>query len=115
MVKNSPYFSTVCKEALEKLIDQQALFDVVENHPDKDVRQAAVKRLTDFDVLTEIVSGDPAKYTCTWETHHEVHGPDCGGSAGCQCSNDNSYIERHTLDLREVARKRLAELNKSNP
>ncbi len=111
---------------VEKLTDQSVLAEVAKDSTvDKDVRKAAVERLTDQSVLAEIANSSATHYRYTWTTTTEQSVcKDCygypGGPYDCNwCSQSGAteeIIELHTLDLREVARQRLAELNRlSNP
>jgi len=60
-------------------------------------RRKAIEKLTNQNVLTEIMSDCEEKYQYVWTTSERY--------------DETTWNETHSLDLRDVARKRLAELN----
>ncbi|MCL2863631.1 MAG: hypothetical protein FWE54_06100 [Methanimicrococcus sp.] len=77
--------------------------------------ETAIKKLTDPDELTEIAnSNDTHKYVYKWETNECMSCGDCTRPfdryAKMERCNLFYQVTEHTLDLRETARERLAEL-----
>ena len=103
--------------AAMKITDQDLLFEVIKKSKFKEVRESVIKSLTDQNILTEIINGSETEYVYIWET---IEGPsftDCFGSncvnpvSGYRCNDCPYYkISTNSLDLRETARERLAEL-----
>ena len=106
-----------CEQAgyadLEKLTDQQALFNVVKYSRDDDARIEALKLLTDPALLADIANADAEGYLkeweevyleCEWCEHREV----CGRQHCAPYRKDKSIPDSHTVpasfDLRDLAR-----------
>ena len=110
-------------QAVERLTDQRLLFGVVVRSGNSGVRMRALERLTDPALLAEIVNADAAEYLYEWEEEHtecaecehrEVCGwQDCTGYRE-EGKKPFSEIVSCSFDLRDVARQRLDELNKTN-
>jgi len=99
----------VRRNATKKLTDQETLAFIAKNitHIDSGIdgdtnryiREIAINKLTNKDILTEIVNSEAANYLYTWEESHYTS------------SNDSDYvIIKKTFDLRDVARERLVKL-----
>ena len=118
----------VRRAAMERLTDQHLLAEVAKNGHDREVCREAVERLKIPDLLNAIINGDAIIFC--WETSEDVYREEkgvctgCGASTsggGCQgCDSqvklirDYTITHTHTLDLRDIARERLDELNKTN-
>ena len=118
----------VCNAAFLNLNSQEALADVAcFTAGQKSSCEKAIKLLTDQNVLAEIADSDDDNYIYIWEEIIETpiytgascpcpqgSGYGCNGDPGSCIMNYPAYyeshIEEHTLDLREAAQKRLAEL-----
>ena len=88
-------------EAIKMLTDQIVLADIAQGNSFGTLRKVAIERLTDQSILSNIVNGETKNFVCSWqETVNE--GNDYWSSA-----------KEHTLDLRDIARKRLVELQKN--
>ena len=99
--------------AMEKLTNNDVLIKIIDEEKDKELRNAAVKSLTDRKKLNEIADGSE-EYVYIWE---ERYLPSSGAASiyGYDGLSEKEieklYItETKTLDLRETAHKRLAEL-----
>ncbi len=114
----------VRRAAVERLTDQSVLAEVAKNDKNADVREAAVKRLTLPDVLTEIMNGSAEDYRYVWEqpvskcsgcVDNTDEGLTCNHITPSTCPEKDG-VRHYAIDLRKVARERLAELNlNSNP
>jgi hypothetical protein len=92
----SPY---IRRKAVDRLTDKKALAKVAINVNDDNMggsRAAAIRKLTDKEVLATIAGANADGYKYEW---HEAF-------------EDQSRDTIHTVDLRETARNRLAELQK---
>lgn len=99
----------------EELAEQRSLANIAENGTGWYSRETAIKQLTDPDALLRIANSDDTdKYTHRWETNNCIHCGDCTHSIWDDLEPCNLFydITEHTLDLRETARARLAELGK---
>ena len=116
----------VREDVVKRLTDQYEFADIAKTATDKDIRRKAVDRLTDRDVLTEIANGAAAEYFYEWEETDTrqidlcnrctdpQRGWDCAFWCGKGGTTTESYTHTYTLDLRDVARQRLDELNKTD-
>jgi hypothetical protein len=85
--------------AVKELNDQEVLIDIFRNAKSWYVRQEVVKKLTDKEMLNEIINGDIRKYSKTFQ-------------GGVQYDSGYEADYEYTINLREDAQKRLAELQK---
>jgi ribosomal protein L17 len=100
IAKNSAYWGDRHR-AVPEITDQAFLFSIIENDENIYVRRSAVKALTDKDLLQKIIDGGKEKYS---ETHTDYLAVD-------EAARGADYIPpSKTHDLRDEARKRLAEL-----
>jgi len=102
--KNGKY-NSMREWAHDRLLDlkgQQELYAIIKNSKDNDLREKAIMRLTDQNILFEIASSnDSEKY------RYEEEVPGWTGRG------DDAYIygwKKLTYDIRDTARERLAEL-----
>ena len=111
IAKNNAYID-VRGEVIEKLTDQETLAYIAMNktyiksggiYGDtyRNIRAMAIKKITNKEILTEIVNSGAEKYLYTWEESYYTS------------SNDSDYkVKNMSFDLRDIARERLTELNK---
>jgi len=96
----------VREEAVKGLTDQEALFRVAEKEHEKSsqdaiLRKTAVNKITDAAVLNRIINGEKS-FICQWTAEdHNAIGP--------------RPMWNEFLDLREVAKKRLIEIEVEEP
>jgi hypothetical protein len=87
------------QSAVDKLTDQRLLFDVVKKANDWRIREYAVGKLTDCELLREIIDGDEKQSTKTWDSVEYSTG-----------WYDSAYDVTHTVDLRKTALQRFNKL-----
>jgi hypothetical protein len=97
---------SVVKKLTDPALLQEICADLVKNAGDMTLRKEAIQRLTSRALLAEIIDGDAAEYLYTWEDTELVYNEE-----------STSYFDlevTRTLDLRETARERLAELGRTD-
>jgi hypothetical protein len=104
--------NNLCRDVLNLLNDQKMLTSVVRYGKNKFVRKQAIFKLTDQELLSEIVNDSVGMYVHTWETGDLIWLDEMGAKGLNGKISEVINKETHTLDLREVARKRLAKLEK---
>ena len=90
------------KQEMTAAETQETGAEIMQEKKDREMRLAAIKNLTDEKLLTEIINGGD-EYICEWEEYSGLGSP---------WTDPHDCLETHTLDLRDVARERLEELQR---